>query len=311
MDPLLPALRSRRGGAEHRALAVMAVLVLVWGYAWVLSKMALAYCGPFELATLRTAIGTAALFPALVRISKPVWPEHPWEALGVGLVTTLFLLLNNWALSLGQPGKTSILVFTMPFWVLIFGWPLLGERIQGVRWIAVTLAAGGLLLILEPWSVHSSLVGKLLAVLAGACWALGVVISKRLHNRRPVDVFNFTFWQMALGLIPMVAVVYLCHDRAIAWTPQFIALVLILGTVSTAGGWMAWFYVLRTLPAGTTSMSSLAIPVVASLSSALQLGERPSSAEWVGMASIVLALALVSWDTIRRHQPVEALMGQE
>ena len=148
-------------------------------------------------------------------------------------------------------------------------------------------------------------------MLAGACWALGVVISKGLHNRHPVDVFNFTFWQMVLGLIPMLAVVYGSHDRTIAWTPQFIALVLVLGTVATGGGWMAWFYVLRSLPAGTTSMSSLGIPVVALLSSALQLGERPTSAEWIGMGLIALALALVSWDTIRRHQPVEALMGQE
>jgi drug/metabolite transporter (DMT)-like permease len=312
MSHLLPALRSRRGAAERRALVVMAVLVLVWGYSWVLSKMALAYCGPLDLATLRTAIGTAALFPALVRMCKRVWPEHPLEAFGVGVVqTSLFLLLNNWALSMGEPGKTSILVFTMPFWVLIFAWPLLGERIQGVRWVAVTLAASGLLVILEPWGARSSLLGKLLAVLAGACWALGVVISKGLHNRHPVDVFNFTFWQMVLGLIPMLAVVSISHDRTIAWTPQFIALVLVLGTVATGGGWMAWFYVLRSLPAGTTSMSSLGIPVVALLSSALQLGERPTSAEWIGMGLIALALALVSWDTIRRHQPVEALMGQE
>jgi drug/metabolite transporter (DMT)-like permease len=312
MSHLLLALDSRRGAAERRALVVMAVLVLVWGYAWILSKKALAYCGPLDLATLRTVIATTVLFPALVKICKPVWPEHPWEALGVGVVqTSLFLLLNNWALSMGEPGKTSILVFTMPFWVLIFAWPLLGERIQGVRWIAVALAAGGLLVILEPWTGRSSLVGKLLAVLAGACWALGVVVSKRLHNRHPVDMFNFAYWQMALGLIPMLAVAYVGHDRAITWAPQFIALVLVLGIVATAGGWMAWFYVLRSLPAGTTSMSSLGIPVVALLSSALQLGERPSPAEWIGMGSITLALAVVSWDTIRRHQPVEALMGQE
>jgi drug/metabolite transporter (DMT)-like permease len=38
-------------------------------------------------------------------------------------------------------------------------------------------------------------------------------------------------------------------------------------------------------------MSSLGIPVVALLSSALQLGERPTSAEWIGMGLIALALA--------------------
>jgi len=50
---------------------------------------------------------------------------------------------------------------------------------------------------------------------------------------------------------------------------------------------------------------------VALLASALQLGEGPTAAEWLGIGLIATALALVSWDTIRRHRPVEPLMGQE
>ena len=295
----------------QRAGIVMVVLVLVWGYAWVLAKVALAYCGPLDLATLRTAVGTVCLFPTLLFMSKRVLPEHPWEALGVGVIQTgLFLLLNNWALSQGEAGKTSILVFTMPFWVLLLGWSLLGERIRGIGWLAVTTAAAGLVLILEPWGLRSALPAKLAAVLAGVCWALGVVISKRLHNRHPVDMVNFTFWQMALGLVPMVLVALSTHAQPIRWTLAFVAILLTLGVVATALGWMAWFYVLERLPAGTASMSSLGIPVVALAGSAIQLGERPTPAEWTGMGLIALALALVSWDTIRRHRPSELLMGQ-
>jgi drug/metabolite transporter (DMT)-like permease len=296
----------------RRAGLVMALLVLVWGYAWVLAKMALAYCAPLDLAALRTAIGALALFPALLWMSKRVLPEHPLEALGVGVIqTALFLMLNNWALAQGEAGKTSVLVFTMPFWVLVFAWPLLGERIRAVGWVSVALAGAGLVLILEPLQAPSGTLAKVLAVLAGVCWALGVVISKRLQNRHPVDLFNFTFWQMVLGLIPMLVVAAVTHTRPIEWTPEFIGLALMLGIGATAGGWMAWFYVLNRLPAGTTSMSSLAIPVIALLASAIQLGERPSGTEWAGMGVIAVALALVSWDTIRRHKPVDALMGQE
>ena len=95
------------------------------------------------------------------------------------------------------------------------------------------------------------------------------------------------------------------------WTREFILLTLLLGTVGSAAGWMAWFYVLRHLPAGTTSMSSLGIPMVALMSSALQLGERPRAMELTGMLLVGAALAIVSWDTIRTHREVEALMGQE
>ncbi len=295
-----------------RAWAVMAVLIVVWGYAWVLAKIALEYCSPLDFTAIRTAIGTLALFPALLLMSRRILPDHPWEALGVGVVqTALFLLLNNWALSQGEAGKISVLTFTMPFWLLVFGWPILGERIEGIGWAAIALAAGGLVLILEPWGMRGGLLAKVLAVLAGACWALGVVIAKRLKNRHPVDLFNFTFWQMALGLIPLLIVAGVAHTRPIQWTPTFVTVALLLGIVASAGGWMAWFYVLQRLPAGTTGMSSLGIPVVALLGSALQLGERPNASEWSGIGLIGLALGLVSWDTMRRHRPVEVLMGQE
>jgi drug/metabolite transporter (DMT)-like permease len=294
------------------AAIVMIALVAVWGYAWVLSKLALQYCGPFEFATLRTAVGAAFLFPALLWQRKPLWPDHPEEVLFVGVVqTALFLLLNSWALSLGEPGKTSVLVFTMPFWVLVFAWPILGERIEGWGWLAVALAALGLVSILEPWDLRATLLAKVLAVLAGVCWALGVVIFKRLHNQHPVEAFNFTFWQMALGLIPMAIVALALHTQPIQWTREFVLLTLLLGIVGSAGGWLAWFYVLRRLPAGTTSMSSLGVPVVALVSSAIQLGERPRTTELAGMLLIGAALAIVSWDTIRKHGEVEALMGQE
>lgn len=296
----------------HRAALVMLVLVGVWGYAWVLAKLALQYCGPLDLASLRTALGAAFVLPVLLWLRKPVLPEHPGETFFVGIFqTALFLMLNNWALSQGEPGKTSVLVFTMPFWVLVFAWPILGERIEGWGWLSVALGAAGLVLILEPWNLRATLLAKIAAVLAGMCWALGVVISKRLHNRHPVDMFNFTFWQMALGLIPMMVVATATHARAIDWTWQFVTLLLVLGIVATAGGWMAWFYVLKRLPAGTTSMSSLGIPVVALVSSAIQLGERPGAWELAGMALIGAALSIISWDMIRRHREVEPLMGQE
>jgi drug/metabolite transporter (DMT)-like permease len=302
-----------KGAGNTRAAAiVMVLLVLLWGYAWVLAKMALAYCGPVHLATIRTAIGTAALVPVLLWLRRPLAPQHVGAALGVGLVqTALFLLFNNWSLSLGDPGKTSVLVFTMPFWVLVLAWPLLGERIAPAGWIAVGLATVGLVLVLELWTRKSALLPMLLAIAAGVCWALGVVISKRLKNRHPVDVFNFTFWQMALGLIPMIAVAALVPERPTDWTPEFITLALLLGVLATAGGWGAWFYVLQRLPAGTTSMSSLGIPVVALIASAIQMGERHSAPEWAGMALITAALALVSWDTIRSRREVPPMMGQE
>ena len=67
----------------------------------------------------------------------------------------------------------------------------------------------------------------------------------------------------------------------------------------------------RLFPAGTTSLSSLGIPVIAIVASWLQLGEEPGKSELIGMLLIGIALALLSYLSIRRHEEPEPMTGQE
>jgi drug/metabolite transporter (DMT)-like permease len=301
------------GGTERRrAAAVMVVLTLIWGYAWVVAKVGLAYSGPFDFAALRVLVGVLTLGLWLVATGRLARPILLADAAIIGLVqTAAFLILNTWALVDSGPGKTSILVFTMPFWVLLFARPGLGERLQGIQWWAVGLAFAGLLLVLEPWRLQITLLSKLLAVLASICWAAGVILAKRLQRREEVDLLSFTFWQMLIGLVPMALVAWAVPARSVDWTVPFVLALLFSGVVATGFGWLMWLYVLHRLPAGTTSLASLAIPVVAALSSAIQLGERLRPAELGGMLVISIALALVSWDAGRRKRIPDAAMGQE
>jgi drug/metabolite transporter (DMT)-like permease len=95
------------------------------------------------------------------------------------------------------------------------------------------------------------------------------------------------------------------------WSNTFIVVTLFNGILATGIGWLAWLYVLHRLPAGTTSLSSLGIPVIAILSSWIQLGEQPGRSELLGMLFIGLALALLSYLSIRRHEEAEPMTGQE
>ncbi len=279
----------------------MLLLVLIWGYSWITSKIALNYASPLDFSAVRLVIGTVSLRP-----------QHFRWVIVIGVVqTAAFIVLNTWALAGGGPGKISVLVFTMPFWVAAFAWPVLGERIRGWHWLALALALTGLVLVLQPWNLHASLLSRSLAVAAGICWALGVVFAKRLHNRAKVDEVSFTFWQMAIGPVPVLIADALFDTHTIEWTPVFTLCAIFNGVIATGVGWAMWLYVLHRLPAGTSSLSSLAIPVIAGLSSWLQLGERPTRLELAGMLLIGAALALISWLTIRRHEEPEPLTGQE
>ena len=296
----------------RRAVIVMILLVILWGYSWITSKIGLDYASPVDVVALRTGLGILTLLVAIIWTRNSIRPQH-WQALlWIGLIQTgAFLLLNTWALSEGGPGKTSVLVFTMPFWVLIFAWPVLHERISGLQWISVALALVGLAFVLEPWNMSTSLFSKTLAVLAGMCWAIGVVYAKRLHNRAQVDALSFTFWQMIVGMVPILAAQAFVERQPIVWSGTFIGVTLFNGILATGFGWLAWLYVLHRLPAGTTSLSSLGIPVIAILSSWIQLGEQPGGSELIGMLLIGIALALLSYLSIRRREVPEPMTGQE
>ena len=297
---------------SRKAVIVMVLLVILWGYSWITSKIGLDYASPMDVVALRLELGILTLFIGLIWTGRPLAPRH-WPALlMIGLIQTgAFLLLNTWALSEGGPGKTSVLVFTMPFWVLLFAWPMLNERIQGVQWLSVALAIVGLVFVLEPWQMHTSLFSKTLAVIAGMCWAIGVVYAKRLHNRAKVEPLSFTFWQMIIGLVPVITCQLLFDRQPIVWSNTFVAVTMFNGVMATGMGWLAWLYVLHRLPAGTTSLSSLGIPVIAIISSWIQLGEQPGRSELFGMLLIGIALAMLSYLSIRRHEEPEPMTGLE
>jgi drug/metabolite transporter (DMT)-like permease len=69
---------------------------------------------------------------------------------------------------------------------------------------------------------------------------------------------------------------------------------------ATAGGWWLWTYVLANTSAGMAGLSSLGIPVVAVVASAIQLGETPDALELSGMIAIGVALALLGLIGLRR-----------
>jgi len=83
---------------------------------------------------------------------------------------------------------------------------------------------------------------------------------------------------------------------ATQWSSAYIMLLIYVGAVSTALGFLLWIAVLRWLPAGTASLNMFAIPVIALLSSMAIFGERLTRSEWVGIACIGAGLAIISAD---------------
>ena len=281
-------------------------MVLIWGYSWVVMKVALRHAHPFDFAAMRVAIGFAVLV-ALVKLrgGKLALPSYGMAVLLGFLQVALFVALSHFALLYAGPGKTSVLVFTMPFWMIVFAHFIIHERMRGAQWFAVALAFGGLVLIVAPWEL-TSLNGSLLAVAAGAVWAITAVLSKKWPTAAG-DPLLFTAWQLFFGGIALALLATLHPHDAVRWTAEFIWALLFSAILATGIGWWLWTYVLARSPAGVTGLNSLGIPVVAVIASAIQLGERPPPLELAGMLAIGMALALLAWLGMRK--PAEAVGG--
>ena len=294
------------------ALAALVLLSLIWGYNWIMLKEGLQFAGPFDFAALRTAPGAVLLFAAMAWMKKPLAPVALPRLMLLGLFqTTGFVCFICWALVAGAVGKSTVLVYTFPFWTLLFAWPVLGERIRGLQWLAVVLAAIGLTLVLEPWDLGGSFASRIYAVLAGVCWAVSSVIVKRWRNEGNFDLLAVTAWQMLLGGIVGIFIAWLVPSRPVVWTGYFV-LVLAYGIVlGSVAGWLLWSYILKHLPAGIASLSMMAVPALGVLLSKLQYGEEPGRIEIIGMLLIAASLALLSWLTLRGQKSIAPEFGQE
>ena len=115
------------------AFVALIALSAIWGYNWVVMKECLRYSGALDFAALRTSMGAVGLFALLLWKRKPLRPkEIPWTIFLGLLSTTGCIGFVSMALVSGCVGKTAILVYTMPFFVLILS-ALALLSYQGIR----------------------------------------------------------------------------------------------------------------------------------------------------------------------------------
>jgi drug/metabolite transporter (DMT)-like permease len=296
-----------------RAFIALMVLTAIWGYNWVVMKSALEYAGAFQFAALRTVIGAICLFAVVLYMRKPLRVKEMPTLIWLGILQTSgFTGLLIWALVEGGAGKTAVLTYTMPFWVMVLAWPLLGEKLRGMQWPAAILSTMGMLFILDPLHLGTDKFSMFLAVMSGVFWAMSVIVAKKLHQRAPeLDLLTLTAWQMLFGSIPLAVAALIIPAPEIQWTPYFIGAIIFNSVFCNALAWLLWLYALQRLSAGVASMSSMLAPVIGVVAAWLQLNEIPTMHELIGMALIAASLVIISVISIRKHTPIDPAMAQD
>jgi drug/metabolite transporter (DMT)-like permease len=286
-----------RPASTRAAWLGLLILTVVWSLNWSVMKVAMRDSGPFTFSAMRYVIGTAVLF-ALLAARRDALKPTPWlPTIVIGLTqTAAFQALAQWALVSGGAGKTALLAYTMPFWVVPLAWWWLNDKPGPRRWFCIAIAAAGFICVVEPWRPLGEPHSIMLAILAGFAWAIATVLSKRLFQQHPdMTPLRLTAWQMLIGTLGLVVLALLGHERAVAWTGSYIAALLYNGLLSSGVCWVLWALAVQKLPANVAGLTSLAVPVAGVLFAWGLLDERPSAPEWVGIALIGLALFVLNF----------------
>jgi probable blue pigment (indigoidine) exporter len=192
-----------------------------------------------------------------------------------------------------MPARLRWLGISIPVWVVLLAWPILGERFSLVRAIALMIALAGITVLIGGNGVDASLEklpGLLCALVGAVCVALGTVLTK--HFPLAMPPLSLAAWQIGIGCLP-IAVVGLSVEQPhlAALSPVGWASMIYMTLIQFCLCYVCWFAALERLPAATASIGTLLVPVVGVLAAAAMLHE-PLGAREIG--ALVFALAGVA-----------------
>ncbi len=280
------------------SFALLAIVWLCWGISYPITAIALS---GFDVVTCRvgvqvlgagTLLAQALFCRRPLKIGRAAWPDLVIAAV---LYMTIMPLCMNLGVYLAGPGRTSILVYTMPIWTSLFARLFLGERLTPSRIAALLLGAGAVVaLVSQDFSrlAHAPL-GIAAALAAAMAYGLGTVWLKRRDWHADPSVV--AFWQLVIGLAPILLLwvaIRFPPDLAQAGAREWLALVF-LGLFGNGLAYFAWFRVVGRLPATISGIGVLVIPCLGLASSAWLVGERIHPQDLAAMAMIGAAVALV------------------
>jgi O-acetylserine/cysteine efflux transporter len=290
----MTALRSQPVKSElplsHLLLAV--AIAAVWGTNFVVIKIGLDDFPPFLFAFLRFAL---VFFPAALVLPRPNASWLNLAAYGVltggGQFGLLYLAMHGHI----TPGLASLVVQTQVFFTIGLSVWKAGERVAAPQWLAVGLAAVGLLVIAACGGGDATPIGLGLVVLAGFSWAAANMVIK---SAATADMLNYVVWASAFALPPLLALSLLFEGPGAivhafrAASPTAWAAVLWQSVGNTLFGFAAWGWLLSRHPAVAVTPTALLVPIFGMGASTLLLGEPFQSWKAAGAALIIFALCV-------------------
>lgn len=276
-------------------------MVLIWGSNFSVVKVALRDFPEIPFNAMRLLIGSAVFLGVLwwhrdsERQQAPLTRTDWLQLLFLGAVGTfLYQLCFVGGVRRTSVANGSLIVGCSPIVIALLSAWAGHERIKPVRWVGVSLALGGLYLVVGRGAELSSqtLYGDALMIAAVLCWAVYSVASQPLLKRHSaLTVIGLTFSIGAalyvLMMIPVLVRVDWSSISAQSWGLMVASALLALNL-----SYYIWYTGLKKLGGSRTSVYSYLTPVVAMVVAAIWLAEPISANQVAGAGAIFSGLLI-------------------
>src|SRR6476661_213611 len=272
------------------ALAVM--VAVIWGLAFVASRIALDEFSPELMTTLRFAI--AALPCLFVRRPKVAWP------LLIAISFTLFLgqfLAQAYGIAHGVPvGLSSVIVQSQALFTIAFAAIAFRELPTRAQAMGIGVATLGLLMICGTVGYDFSVGAFAVLMICPVSFAIGNLLLRQAQDVRMFDLFA---WLCLVAAIPLMALTLVTNGPQPTWhalshmSLTGLICMVALGGVSTSIAYWLWGRLLRDHPAAQVVPFALLVPFVGAAASTIVFGERFGPLRLSGMVIVVCGIAIM------------------
>ena len=270
-----------------RDILIALGVVAIWGVNFVVIKIGLQDLPPILFTALRFLF---AALPLALFVPRPAIGWKLLGAYGMFQFAVQFTLLFT-GIKLGLPaGLASLVIQLQAFFTIGLAVLMLGERPRAAQLIGALVALAGMGLVALHLEGQATLLGFVLVVLAGLCWALANIVTRKMG---PVSALSLVVWGALLATPPLLLASWLAEGRG-AWqlaaahfSPATLGAVLFQSYPNTILGFGIWSMLIRKYAAATVAPFSLLVPVAGMLSAALVLGEP---LQWWKLAAGALVL---------------------
>lgn len=275
--------------------------VLIWSTGWVVAKLAAPHADPLTFLVVRYALAIGLLVPVAVALGA-AWPKGPaaWggQLANGALLHGIYLGGVWWAIAHGVPAGVSALIAALqPLFTALAAGAMVGERLDGRRWLGVALGFAGVAAVVAPSLGGAGDLSALGLPIAVNVAAMAAVTAATLHQKRALggaDLWTLAPVQYLGGLIVTLPAVLLMENLRFEPTVETFAALAWSVVVLSIGAVMLMLVMIKRGEVSRVAALIYLVPPTAAVQAYLLFGETLAPVQLAGMALAAVGVVLAA-----------------